>query len=214
MFLVKILKIWEWVFGLFLGFFCCCCWWFLIFRVRICELKWREHNLFIFFLLVGKKPQNIFALNLHFPFHTLTVTEWMPIAENLFTLRLNSYKFKYRNRVEVPELINRNILVLTGCPEKQEYYHCYCKIPHPKLFLEPPKLTFLMEQRLGFCTSTLLALTTHHCDFCLDFFFSMNILQVGILSYTWSMLKWVSELCRKWSVQIHGMAFRRFNFHL
>lgn len=136
MFLVKILKIWEWVFGLFLGFFCCCWWWFLIFRVRICELKWREHNLFIFFLLVGKKPQNIFALNLHFPFHALTVTEWMPIAENLFTLRLNSYKFKYRNRVEVPELINRNILVLTGCPEKQEYYHCYCKIPHPKLFLE------------------------------------------------------------------------------
>lgn len=28
-----------------------------------------------------------------------------------------------------------------------------------------------MEQRFGFCTSTLLALTTHHCDFCLDFFF-------------------------------------------
>lgn len=27
-----------------------------------------------------------------------------------------------------------------------------------------------MEQRFGFCTSILLALTTHHCDFCLDFF--------------------------------------------
>lgn len=28
-----------------------------------------------------------------------------------------------------------------------------------------------MQQRFGFCTSTILALPTHHCDFCLDFFF-------------------------------------------
>lgn len=198
-------------------FFCWWCW-FLIFRVCVCELKCREHNLVLFFFLLEEKtPQNIIALNLHLPFHTVTeCLNECQLLKSRFTLPLNSYKFKYRNRVEVTELISRNILVLTECPEKQEYYHCFCKIPHPKHYLEltASQTNLSYGTAIWFLyTSTLLALRTHHCDFCLDFFF-MNIFHVEILRYTWGVSEWVSELCRKWSVQVHGMVFRQFNFHL
>lgn len=90
-----------------------------------------------FFLPRGKKPKHILVLNLHLLFHTVTeCLNECQLLKSLFTLPLNSYKFKYRNRVQVPELIKKNILVLTECPEKQEHYHCSCKIPHPKHFLE------------------------------------------------------------------------------
>lgn len=120
----------------------------------------------------------------------------MSMLTRFVMVLFNSYKFKYRNVMEVAELIKRNILVLQNAPEKQEHFHlCFCEIPHLKHSLE-----FITSQNsLPYATAVwflcfnqqLITVTSAQC------FFAVNIFQVENLSYTWSVLRWVSGLCRK-----------------
>lgn len=69
-----------------------------------------------------------------------------------------------------------------------------------------------MEQRFGFCTLTLLALTTHHYDFCLDFFFLWIFFKLKFWvthGVCWS--RWVScaekDQCKFMGWYLDGLIF-------